>query len=74
MIKLQLTMPDGGLNKQPLFLALSTNHPFAISKCREMWAGEMTQFTVIDDGVHNNGGWRVFEDIDAVLDMIDKHT
>jgi hypothetical protein len=66
-------MPEGGLHKQPLFLALSTNHPFAISRCREMWAGEMTQFTVIKDGVHNNGGWLVFEDIDTVLDMIDKH-
>ena len=73
MIKLQLTMPDG-LGKQPLFLALSTSHPFAISKRQEMWAGEMTTFTVIKDGVHNNGGWCVFEDLDTVLDMIDKHT
>ena len=63
MIKLRLTLADG-LSSRDIFVFLSKHHPFIVYAREDL--------TVINDGIHNNGGWRVREPIDTVLDMIEE--
>ncbi len=48
---------------RPLLLVLSTN--FAVSETDEERVG-----CVVDDGVHNNGGWRVKETREEIIEMM----
>lgn len=66
MIKLQLKLLDG-LSAKNITIFLSKSHPFVVTTGIE---GGQT-YTVIKDGIHNNGGWKVFEDRDVVLSMIE---
>ena len=63
MIKLRLTLADG-LSSKDVFIFLSKHHPFLVFTREDL--------TVINDGIHNNGGWTVREPIDTVLDMIEE--
>ena len=63
MIHLELTAPKG-LGKDTVHLFLSKNHPFVVHS--------YDGFTIIKDGLHNNGGWRVFETVEEVLAMIEE--
>ena len=63
MIKLRLTLTYG-LSGQDGFIFLSKHHPFIVFTRDDV--------TVINDGIHRNGGWTVREPIDTVLDMIEE--
>lgn len=71
MIKLWLSVPDGRGCKD-VFVYLSKRHPFAITTQEGMHNGEQVTFTVIKDGIHNNGGWQALDAINVVLDQIDE--
>jgi hypothetical protein len=62
MIKLNLHSQGS-----PVVIFLSKNHHFTIRK------GTIhgRTATVIADGVNNNGGWQVNEDMDTVICMIE---
>ena len=62
MIHLELTAPKG-LGKNTIHLFLSKHHPFVVCP----YEG----FTMVKDGIHNNGGWKVFETVEEVLAMIE---
>ena len=63
MIKLRVTIADG-LSSKDAFIFLSKHHPFIVFAREDL--------TIINDGIHNNGGWRVREDVNTVLDMIEE--
>ena len=64
MIELKLTLQRG----QPIHLFLSSN--FAVVPKTYTWEGEERVGSSISDGVHNNGGWIVREQLPAVLSQI----
>ena len=66
MIKLKLKMLDG-LSATDTHIFLSKSHPFVVTT--DIQGGQT--YTVIKDSIHNNGGWKVFEDINDVLSMIE---
>lgn len=70
MIKLWLSAPHGRGCKD-IFVYLSKHHPFTITTREGKHNGEPVTFTVIDDGIHNNGGWEALDPITVVLDLID---
>ena len=67
MIKLQLKLLDG-LSATDITIFLSKSHPFVVTTGIQ---GGQT-YTVIKDGIHNNGGWEALDAIDVVLDQIDE--
>lgn len=71
MIKLWLSAPDGRGCKD-IFVYLSKHHPFAVTTQEGMHNGEQVTFTVIHDGIHNNGGWRALDAINVVLERIEE--
>ena len=71
MIKLWLSAPDGRGCKD-IFVYLSKHHPFAVTTQEGMHNGEAVTFTVIHDGIHNNGGWRSLDAISVVLERIEE--
>lgn len=64
MIELKLTLQRG----QPIHLFLNSN--FAIRSTEYTWEGEERVGSKISDGVHNNGGWVVREQVPAVISQI----
>lgn len=64
MIELKLTLQRG----QPIHLFLSST--FAVVPKKYTWEGEERVGSIISDGVHNNGGWVVREQMPAVLSQI----
>ncbi len=64
MIELKLTLQRG----QPIHLFLNSN--FAVTPTKYTWEGEERVGSSISDGVHNNGGWVVREQVPAVLSQI----
>ena len=71
MIKLWLSVPDGRGCKD-IFVYLSKHHPFAVTTQEGMHNGEQVTFTVIHDGIHNNGGWKALDAMYDVLEKIDE--
>ena len=71
MIKLWLSAPDGRGCKDN-FVYLSKHHPFTITTRKGKHNGEDVVFTVIDDGIHNNGGWEALDAMYDVLERIDE--
>lgn len=67
MIKLLVKVPDG-LQATDAYIFLSKSHPFVVTTRSE--GGQ--RWTVIKDGIHNNGGWLVFDDIEDVLSKIEE--
>ena len=71
MIKLWLSAPHGR-GCRDIFVYLSKHHPFTITTRKGKHNGEDVVFTVIDDGIHNNGGWEALDAMYDVLERIDE--
>jgi hypothetical protein len=70
MITLELTLASSTEIKHPLLLVLNGN--FAVHRNFPV-RDKPAKGAIIDDGVHNNGGWTVNESYEEVLEMIDTY-
>ena len=70
MITLELTLASSTETVRPLLLVLNGN--FAVRRYFPD-RDKPAKGTVIEDGVHNDGGWKVKESYEEVLKMINTY-